>query len=298
MTGSSTDLLLRGAFLDGDAALTACNDWLSTNGLDSVDPDCFPLVPLLHRKLEALGAEHPELDRLEEARQQTWLQNQMVLREAAEALKSLDAAGIDALLLGGLALVTGYYRDPGLRPIRQIEILVRPRDAVRAAGVLALGSYRVALRRRAMFLGCPPRIERAWWEAALPVEVQEVEGRVLAPEEQLLHTLVTASQPDRSPAAWWMADALTVLSETGVDAARIAELAGRLRVTLFARRALERIGAVLGQPPSPEVLDQLSLTPISWADQQEYDYVCRPGWRRPLLSWLIAPPRRFYRSHS
>jgi hypothetical protein len=95
-----------------------------------------------------------------------------------------------------------------------------------------------------------------------------------------------------------MADALIILSETGVDPARVAELAGRLRVTLFARRALERLGTVLGQPPFPDLLDQLSGTSISWADQQEYDYVCRPGWRRPLLSWLIAPPRRFYRSHS
>jgi hypothetical protein len=295
---SSAEMLLRGAFLEGDQALEAWDSWYERTGLDTVDPECFALLPLLHRKLEALGTDHAELGRLSEVRQRTWAQNQVVLREACEALRSLAEAGIDTLLLGALALVAGYYRDPGLCPIRQIEILVPRRDTQRASGVLALGAFRVALRQRALPLGCPRQIEQAWWEAATPVGIHEAETRVLAPGDQLLHTLVSAMLRSQTPPAWWMADALTILSDSPVDAGQVAGLATQLRVTLFALRALEQLDAALGQPVAPELLDQLRSAPVSRADRLEYEYVSRARGRRPLLSWLIAPPRRFLRSHS
>ena len=121
---------------------------------------------------------------------------------------------------------------------------------------------------------------------------------MLAPEDQLLHTLVSAMRWGQSPPGWWMSDALVILSDSGVDTARLTELAAGLRVTLFVRRALERLGSALGQPVAPDLLEELNSASVSRADQLEFDYVCRPRWQRPLLSWLIAPPRRFYRSHS
>ncbi len=295
---SSAGLLLRGAFLDGSAALAAWDAWHASTSLDTVDPECYAMLPLLHRKLELLSADHAELGRLKGVRRRIWLENQLVLREAGELLHRLENAGIDTLLLGGLAQVTGYYRDSGLRPIRQTEILVRRRDAARAAEILALTPSRIVWRRRALFLGCPRRIEDAWWAAAMPVRVQEAEARVLAPADQLLHTLVTGMRRNPAPAGWWMADALVILADSRVDAVRVVEHAAELRVTLFVRRALEQLGAVLGRPVAPDLLDAMSHSPVSYADRLEYEYVSRPRRQRPLLSWLVAPPRRFHRSHS
>jgi putative nucleotidyltransferase-like protein len=295
---STAGLLLRGAFLEGSAALDAWDAWHAGTSLDAVDPECYAMLPLLHRKLEALGADHAELGRLKGVRRRTWLENQMVLREAAQQLQCLRDAGIDTLLLGGLALVTGYYHDPGLRRLREIEILVRRKDAARAAGLLAQAPPRVMLRRRALFLGCPQRIEEAWWAAAVPVRVLEVESRVLAPADQLLHTLVGGMRWNHSPPGWWMADSLVVLGDSRIDAGRIVDFATRLRVTLFLCHALEQLDGVLGRPAAPELLDALRRSPMSFADRLEYQYVSRPRRQRPLLSWLVAPSRRFRRSHS
>lgn len=292
---SSAALLLRGAFLEGSAALDAWDAWHATTGLDAVDPESYAMLPLLHRKLELLAADHAELGRLKGVRRRIWLGNQLVLREAGELLQRLEAAGIDTLLLGDLALVTGYYRDPGLRSIRLSEVLVRRRDAERAAEVLALARSRVLLRRRPFFLGCPRRVEEAWWAAATPVRLQDTRTRVPAPADQLVHTLLNGMRWSRAPAGWWMADALVILGDSLVDGARVVELAAGLKVTLFLRRALEQLGSVLGQPVGGDLLDALSGMPVSSADRLEYEYISRPRRTRPLGSWLVGPPRHLFR---
>src|SRR6185295_9546701 len=147
---SGPALLLRAAFLDRADALAAWGAWQSEASLDEVDAECFAVLPLMHQRLEVFGVDDSALGRLKEIRDTVWNQNQMVLREATEALKDLNAAGIDSLLLGGMALTVGHYRDAGLRPIRQIELLVPRADTQRAAGILALGSYRVVLRQSAV----------------------------------------------------------------------------------------------------------------------------------------------------
>lgn len=295
---SPRTLLLRAAFLDDRDALEAWNAWQAGTSLDAVDDECFALLPLIHKRLEVLRPDDPHLGRLKGVRRRVWLENQIVLRDSARLVQRLQTAGIETLMLGGLPLVTRYYGDAGLRSIRQIEILVPRGDEVRAAEIVSPAPGNLTLLRRALFLGCPKKIEDAWWAEATPVRIQEAASRTLAPADQLVQTLVSGMWWRHQPRGLWMADALVILADARLDNARVIAMAEGLKVTLFVHRALTRIGKALGRPVAPELVEALGRSPISSVDRLELGYVSRPRWQRPLLSWFVAPSRRFYRSHS
>ena len=57
-------------------------------------------------------------------------------RALIEILEACQAASIDMLLIKGIALANLVYSDPALRPMRDIDLLVRVEDATRAEKVL------------------------------------------------------------------------------------------------------------------------------------------------------------------
>ncbi|MGQ9592057.1 MAG: nucleotidyltransferase family protein, partial [Planctomycetota bacterium] len=65
------------------------------------------------------------------------------LREAAEAaLRALAGAGIRPVLLKGLAAAGSLYDPPSLRPMRDLDILVRADELDRAETALRAGAFR------------------------------------------------------------------------------------------------------------------------------------------------------------
>lgn len=62
--------------------------------------------------------------------------NTVKLAVLVEILAALEAAGIEALVLKGAALATLIYPEPGLRPMRDLDVLVHPAQVRQAQGVL------------------------------------------------------------------------------------------------------------------------------------------------------------------
>ena len=81
------------------------------------------LEPAVKTALQALYLRHRQASRV---RSQT----------LAEILSAFQAAGIDVLVLKGAALAHTVYAEPGLRPMRDMDLLVREEDAVDAQQLL------------------------------------------------------------------------------------------------------------------------------------------------------------------
>lgn len=64
------------------------------------------------------------------------------IAEFARLSAAMDAAGIDSAALKGVALAGLIYPRPGLRPMRDIDFLVRPAQAGMARGILEDHGYR------------------------------------------------------------------------------------------------------------------------------------------------------------
>ena len=129
-------LLLRAALLDGAAAHAAWAGWKRATSLEAIDPGSYRLLPLVYRNLLRAGVDGPLLATLREVYRDTWYRNQLALRDLAASFRALDAAGIPLMLLKGLALSHVYYRDLGLRPMDDVDLLVPVEHAPAAAAVL------------------------------------------------------------------------------------------------------------------------------------------------------------------
>jgi hypothetical protein len=223
---------------------------------DLWDDEVYRLLPRTWVRLgDAVGAEHRDL--LKGLYRRAWVANQHHVRHAADLLPRLGEAGVDAVLLGGLPLTLLVHDDLGLRPTKELDLLVAPDHALAAWRLLEAQGYRpVPARRPTASRWQRPEADDDWYRAtqparafrrdaldhvvvhtaidrdllrtdssadeafladAVPVAVGDVEGRALAPAHQLLHTLLSGAGPYDRTALPWIPDALDLLDAHGDD---------------------------------------------------------------------------------
>jgi hypothetical protein len=134
-------LALRAAVGVDDEAVDAWTELTRRVDLaDLWDAEVYRLLPLVWRNLgPAVGPDHE--GRLRGLYRKAWVQNQHLLRRAAEAVQRFDEAGIDSLLLKGVPLTVAAYQDVGARPMGDVDLLVRPEQAVAAFRLLESVGY-------------------------------------------------------------------------------------------------------------------------------------------------------------
>ena len=92
---------------------------------------CFSLEPCME------GREiPPEWEALRTARRLTAVDNLRLRHELTRITAALTEAGIPALALKGIVLAYTAYKDPSLRPMMDLDLLVPPRERENAIGVL------------------------------------------------------------------------------------------------------------------------------------------------------------------
>src|SRR5215831_10266794 len=129
------ELCLRAALLPGEAGFGAWRQARAAAEPDRMDAGSQSLLPLVYRNLAGRGADDKLSADLKDRYIATWGQNQRIYHAVLPLLQGLEGAGIDAVVLKGLALVARFYRDPGLRPMADVDVLVPARDAARAGAV-------------------------------------------------------------------------------------------------------------------------------------------------------------------
>jgi hypothetical protein len=103
------------------------------------------VTPLLHDWLER----HPELAvdpvwlrQLYDRRWAHHFRNRQLLAELLRVAGGAAEARIDLMALKGARLAVDYYRSPGLRPLSDLDLLVRPADVLKFGEVLRRLGYR------------------------------------------------------------------------------------------------------------------------------------------------------------
>jgi hypothetical protein len=141
------DLLRNAACVELDdrtagAIKQACNaqrDW----GSVIREAELHGLAPWLHMRINDAGAEVPEDIRRKLAALKFRHGNAIRIRTRAllEITAQLDCHDIDVLVLKGAALAHLIYEHPGLRPMSDVDLLVRPDDLDRAAQLVSELGY-------------------------------------------------------------------------------------------------------------------------------------------------------------
>lgn len=115
-------------------------DWFSLGRLATM----HGLGPLLHeaaRSIEAPNASSKALAELKQEYQLTAAHNMLAEHDLERMLGALNEAGVPVAVLKGAALLKTVYRDPALRPMVDIDLLIRFADSTAALEALGRAGY-------------------------------------------------------------------------------------------------------------------------------------------------------------
>lgn len=245
--------------------------------------DWHGVAPLLWQALRAADATGlvppPAADVLSTRVRDTTARNLFLERELGRVVGTLADAGVPTALLKGAALLTGAYAHPGLRPMSDLDLLVRPEHAGLAYdAVVALG-YRpsggavvgvdhaarlrehhhhhplvgpglavVELHHRSIDRGDPAG-DVALWNAALPAPKNP---RCLVPCSEDLFATVAAhfvlDRRDSRPSALRQVADLRRIGDLVVDWDRVVDQARRWGIAAevhLAARAAELVAGLV-----------------------------------------------------
>ncbi len=281
------ELLLRAGLADDPSvALDAWQRWRRVSPVEIGGTAAFEVFPLVYRNLSDHGCEDPELARIRGVYRHTWSRNQTLYWIGARALQTLEAAGIESIVLKGAALGPVIYGDPGVRPMTDFDLLV-PRDRaldaidqlqpsfvpcedppnlpLRIAGVhsgelVDAEGREIDLHWYVLWQSAP---DDAFWEAAVPAQIAGVDVRILAPPDQLLHVCVHGSGWPTTDSIRWVADAVTLLraTEGSLDWDRLLEQARARQLTLPMLDSLTYLREAFGAQVPDRTLRELRDSP-------------------------------------
>jgi len=247
---------------------------------------------LLYAHLKELERVNPQIPQAILARMKASYQNNLARNLAltehwAELIALLAREGVDAITHKGIALVHTVYPDIGLRPMADIDLLIRPADLPTAKHVLRKAGYRTpgetmeaeeAFRGYLHFVRNSIIIDLHWelanytrfegivevdhhglWNRARPAVAGNALGLMLSPEDMLLHLALHVTLGSEFGRLIWYTDVDAVLRRFAheLDWDRIVEEATQWRVAALLGYTLQVCQESFESPAPTAVLTRL-----------------------------------------
>ncbi len=308
-------LLLRATLARGDEARAAWTEWKPALHRCDLDLASKRMLPLLYRNLRSQDIADPAIDGLKDIYRTYWSTNQMLLRRAADILRDFHAAGIETLILKGAPLVLLYYRDYGVRPMADIDVLVPAAQALKAIEFMTVTGWtradawpeilhdsyiltghaacfvdragrQVDLHWHVMPECCDDDADLSFWGGAFAVDVHGVRTLTLNSSDHLLHVCVHGLRWEPLAPFRWVADAMAIINaDAALDWERLAAQAHARRLVLPMKEALRYLVDEFGAPVPDGVLREIESAPTAWIDRVEYRYKT-VDYRKKSLGYL------------
>lgn len=296
-------LLLRAALCRGEAGVAAWQAWRERANIEDVDYASYRLLPLVARRLSAEGVDDPTLKTCKGIYKHTFSRNHLLFNRVKPVVMALQEAGIPTLLLKGGALALGIYRDLGVRPMIDLDVMVPTAQAARAREIVTgLGwaptyytpeSYLPFVHALSYGNGGPRDLDLHWhalweccadgaddelWARAEPISAPGFKALMLEPTDQLLQVCAHGLRWSAVPTVHWLADIVTILATRGdaVDWPRLVAQARDRRLAVQVREALTFARDELGAGVPDEVVTELRAVRPSRAERIEYWARSRP----------------------
>lgn len=296
--------MLRAALLERGPALESWNEWRRNVNIDVIDYGSHRMVPQLYRNLQRHGIKDPLMERLKGVYRYYLYKNEILMHRTAALLAAFEDAGIQTMVLKGAALIQLYYRESGLRPMLDADVLVHAHQAGQAMELLSkLGWKSVRHTRPQMripIVHSTPfeddggrQVDLHWhlfwecfnanddddyWKNAIPIKIGRGQTLALSHTDQLLHTCWHGARWNEVPPIRWVADAMTIL---GASAAEIQwpsllKKAQRHRIVLPVKDSLEYLKKKFDAPVPESLLESLSGVRISKIERENYELTLNP----------------------
>jgi len=271
------------------------------------------LLPLLYRILHGQGIIPNAIDeKLEVVYYQSLRRNALLFRELECVLHSLAAQQITVILLKGAALAETVYGNIALRPMDDLDLLVRHEDARGALATLtALGYTRMGPKEKRAdaaiefeieavlrkpgpvntqievhwgLLDSPyyqHRLPMTWfWETARPLRVGGAEGLMLGAEAQILHLCAHLVLGHHGEGLRWLHDVAEVLyyDRGQLDWDALLAKAQECDLVLPLKQVLSQVVEGWAVPIPPLALARLSALQPSPEEIRVFNWLVSFDW--------------------
>ena len=311
------ELLLKAALLRGKDSLEAWEEWISREDIELLDTGSWRMLPLLYRNLSEQGVTHPAMVKLKGVYRYIWCKNQVLFHNMSSLLKKFHEAGIETMTLKGAALVLVHYKDYGLRPMDDFDVLVPTSKAIQAVDILEKSGWvpekgfspdvmkklpgapfrysaqlSLDLHWHVLDQGMSETADDDFWNDAISTRVVDVSTYALNPTDQLLHAFAHGIRWNYIPPFRWVADVCTILetSEREIDWNRLMAKTREFRVILPVRDGLGYLQKTFGVTFPSDVMQALQNENVPRQEKLGYDVHTRPhnkyGKKRLLFIWV------------
>jgi len=290
--------VLDAALLPDAQASTALKQWLAAADGQTASSSLYPMNYLRHKEHAPV---HVRWQQLRDSYEQTRLHNQKLLQGLQEFYTICHEQSIDdIIILKGMAMLYFYLDDLGARPMRDIDVLLKPESvstvlkALEKAGwycqaddcdfiqaetltarhALAYSHPSIAPFTVDMHWHLVPELKDQQLTAQLWQDKQAVEhaGTLvygLTPEHMLLHIILHGSKVTPMPAIHWVLDAVTVIRQ-GIDWQKFVAIAKNHQANLVCLQALSYLQRCDYIEVPKDILALLINAPIDSQQANEY----------------------------
>jgi len=315
------ELLLHAALGSGEAARRAFYEWKAQTDLaQPLDLGVYRILPLLYHNLRALNVQDAWQSRFKSVYRREWAHTQMVFQTMAKELRALHEAGIKTLALKGAPLTLLYYRDYGLRPMSDFDVLVPTAQRCAAMERLTRAGWYPRERspsnltdnvcavrdgwnfenaRREQFdlhwhvlLECRNQaMDDDFWTRSIPLQIADIETRTLHPTDHLLFICLHGVRWNIVSPMRWIPDALMILrgAAAQIEWARLLALAEKFRLNLRLALALNYLNEQFQASIPTDFLQALNRIRVSERERQLYEALIAPP------SWYAGIRAHWYR---
>ena len=298
------ELMLRAALLQGEPALASWNEWRRSVNLDVIDYGSHRMVPQLYRNLQRHGVKDPLMERLKGVYRYYLYKNQILMHRIASLLAAFEEAGITTMVLKGAALIPLYYRETGVRPMLDADVLVHSHQVEQAMDLLTKlrwkpfryhqprmripivhstpfeddGGRQLDLHWHLFWECFNAGVDDDYWQKAIPLQIGEVKTLALSPTDQLLHTCWHGARWNEVPPIRWVADAMAILAASAaeIDWPSLLMKTQRHRIVLPVKDSLEYLKNKFDAPVPDDLLKSLSAVRISKMERENYEVTLNP----------------------
>ena len=238
-------------------------------------------------------------EQLEQIRLGTRARNGWLIKQLEEWLERFDAANIPTIVLKGAAMIALVYQRPALRPMSDLDVLVRRADFERAGELLRAagftryrelgGTTESTLQTQSHWIHLTPPgtaldlhwhvIDSGYYAHHVPIEwfwdhTQSVpllarQMRVLTPEAQLLHLAAHLELHHAGGGLLALYDVAALIHKLGgtMDWDLVLATATRFEWGQSLRRTVQRAQDVFGVSIPNAVRDRLAHLPTTWHER-------------------------------
>jgi hypothetical protein len=324
MPSDEQTLILKAALLEGQAGREATLRWLPAASLDRLGTSSRRLLPLLYDRLQAEGIEHPMVNVLRGVKRHTWYHNRLLFHQARDVVRSVRQTGIEVMIIKGAALTIEYYRDYGLRPMDDLDLMVPVGKAVEAVAEMQKQGCKLHWQIDLEYMRdhvvdflwelhlCNAKgrhFDLHWhlypmclnrdsdddlWQASRAARFEGEDVRVPCPADLLLHTIVHGFSWETISPIRWIPDALAILRKAeSIEWERLLQQSAKRGLVAMTLPSLLYLQREFAAPVPSEVISTLKNTRVSILQKLEYANGIKPitSFQDVLVSHLCRTAR-------